>query len=168
MDPEPWLSGTLLDVHPVQRAVLHALQLAENDLFKWCEDFLVAELNARPANLPSLAFQVKHIARSIDRLLTYAEGGNLNEEQLSALEGENDHASDRDQLFSELRLALSSTTQRIMKFDPVKLDEPRTVGRKKLPTTVAGLLIHVAEHTQRHVGQAITTAKVIRFQRSES
>jgi len=26
---------------------------------------------------------------------------------------------------------------------------------------VGGLLVHVAEHTQRHVGQAITTAKIV-------
>ena len=73
MDPEPWLSGTLLHVPPVQRAVLHALQLAEHDLTRWCADLSLAELNARAANLPSIAFQLRHIARSIDRLLTYAD-----------------------------------------------------------------------------------------------
>jgi hypothetical protein len=26
---------------------------------------------------------------------------------------------------------------------------------------VAGLLVHIADHTQRHVGQAITTAKIL-------
>jgi len=166
MDTEPWLSGTLLDVHPVQRAVLHALRLAEGDVFRWCENFSVAELNAQPAKLPSLAFQVKHIAGSIDRLLTYAEGGRLTDRQLSAIDSENDDAADRDQLFSEFRSALSDAARRIMKIDPTKLDDTRTVGRKNLPTTVAGLLIHVAEHTQRHVGQAITTAKVVRFERA--
>jgi hypothetical protein len=25
-----------------------------------------------------------------------------------------------------------------------------------------GLLVHIAEHTQRHLGQAITTAKLVR------
>jgi hypothetical protein len=32
----------------------------------------------------------------------------------------------------------------------------------KLPSNVLGLLFHAAEHTQRHVGQAITTAKVVK------
>jgi hypothetical protein len=41
------------------------------------------------------------------------------------------------------------------------LTEPRYVGRKMLPSTVIGLLTHIAEHTQRHVGQAITTARWI-------
>jgi hypothetical protein len=44
--------------------------------------------------------------------------------------------------------------------DPPTLAEPRAVGRKQLPTTVIGLLIHIAEHTQRHVGQAIAAAKL--------
>jgi len=35
------------------------------------------------------------------------------------------------------------------------------VGEKHLPTTLGGLLVHIADHTQRHVGQAITTAKVV-------
>ena len=44
--------------------------------------------------------------------------------------------------------------------DPATLAEPRAVGRKQLPTTVIGLVIHIAEHTQRHVGQAIAAAKL--------
>jgi uncharacterized damage-inducible protein DinB len=39
--------------------------------------------------------------------------------------------------------------------------QPRTVGGKQLPTTLGGLLVHVADHTQRHVGQAITTSKIV-------
>ena len=38
----------------------------------------------------------------------------------------------------------------------------RGVGRAQLPSTVLGLLFHVAEHTQRHTGQVIATAKVVR------
>jgi hypothetical protein len=50
----------------------------------------------------------------------------------------------------------------IRAIDPSTLIESRTVGRKRLPTTVVGLMVHIAEHTQRHVGQAITTAKIVR------
>ena len=46
--------------------------------------------------------------------------------------------------------------------DPATLLEPRGVGRKRLPSNVLGLLFHAAEHTQRHVGQLVTTAKVVR------
>ena len=33
-------------------------------------------------------------------------------------------------------------------------------GGAKLPSTVGGLLFHAAEHTLRHAGQALTTAKL--------
>jgi uncharacterized damage-inducible protein DinB len=36
------------------------------------------------------------------------------------------------------------------------------VGKKQLPTSVGGLLVHLADHTQRHVGQIVTTAKVLK------
>jgi uncharacterized damage-inducible protein DinB len=45
-------------------------------------------------------------------------------------------------------------------------DTPRGVGRKQLPTSIGGALIHVADHTQRHVGQVVTTAKVLKALRS--
>ena len=35
------------------------------------------------------------------------------------------------------------------------------VGRAKLPSNTIGLLVHAAEHTARHVGQLMTTAKVL-------
>jgi uncharacterized damage-inducible protein DinB len=36
-----------------------------------------------------------------------------------------------------------------------------SVGRKKLPSTVLGLLFHAAEHTQRHTGQLLVTVRVL-------
>jgi uncharacterized damage-inducible protein DinB len=158
---EPWLRGTLTDVPAVQRAVLHALELAREDLTKWCRDLGDAEMNARLANLAPVAFHIRHISRSIDRLLTYAEGKELGEEQMDALRRELDPAAGRVELFAELASALEKGASRVRAFRPNQLEEPRTVGKKELPTTVGGLLVHIAEHTQRHVGQAITTAKVV-------
>jgi hypothetical protein len=139
--PEPWLRGTLTDVAPVQRAVLHALELAKEDLAHWCGALTDAELNARPADIAPVAFHIRQIARATDRLLTYAEGNPLTPEQISAMKSELNPDATRDQLFAELNQA-------------------RTVGRQQVPTTVAGLVVHVADHAQRHVGQAITTAKI--------
>jgi uncharacterized damage-inducible protein DinB len=42
------------------------------------------------------------------------------------------------------------------------LFETRTVGRAMLPTNLFGLLFHIAEHTQRHTGQLIATASIVR------
>ena len=51
---------------------------------------------------------------------------------------------------------------------PGSFTEPRYVGAKRLPTTVIGLLVHIAEHTQRHVGQAVTASKLARAYSSEA
>jgi uncharacterized damage-inducible protein DinB len=163
--PEPWLRGTLTDVPAVPRAVLHALELAQEDLTRWCENLSDAELNARPEGLAPVAFHLRHIARSVDRLLSYAEGKRLDESQIAALKAELDGNATRSELFAELEAALRRAAVRIRQFDPEQLQEPRPVGAKLLPTTVAGLLVHVADHTQRHVGQAITTSKTLTARR---
>lgn len=161
LEPEPWLRGTLTDVPPVTRAVLHALELAQEDVERWCDGLTDDELNARPLGLPSVAQQVLHIARSVDRLLTYAEGKQLSDEQIAALKSEGDAVS-REAVFSELARGMSEAMRRVRALDPAQFEQVRAVGRKRLPTTVGGLLVHVADHTQRHVGQLVTTVKVVK------
>lgn len=158
--PEPWLRGTLTEVSPVQRAVLHALQLAEEDLEHWCYQLSDRDFNAQLHGLTPLAYHLRHIPRSIDRLLTYAEGGQLNSEQIAQLKSELDPGARRDELFEELHSTLARAAERIRAIESSTLDEQRLVGKKQIPTTVAGLLVHVADHTQRHTGQAVTTAKL--------
>jgi uncharacterized damage-inducible protein DinB len=163
--PEPWLRGTLTEVSAVPRAVLHALELAGEDMKKWCSPLTDAELNAQPHGLPSISFQLRHIARSIDRLLTYAEGKVLSAEQLESLRQESQPDATSQSLFDELSAALARGAERIRTLAKSDLEQPRSVGKKALPTTLGGLLVHVADHTQRHVGQAITTAKVLLAER---
>jgi uncharacterized damage-inducible protein DinB len=162
---EPWLRGTLSDVPVVQRALLHSLQMAEEDTYRWCRDLDETELHARPFQLPSVAFQLRHIARSLDRFCSYAEGTPLTPEQFAALAGEKDGDGTRESIFSELEESLEKTRRRLDAIVRQPPDLPVNIGRKALPTTLTGLLIHAAEHTQRHVGQAITTAKLIVAQR---
>jgi len=158
---EPWLRGTETDVPAVGRAVLHALHLADEDLRKWCGNLSDVEVNVRPAGAVPVAFHIRHLARSLDRLLTYAEGRSLSEEQMARLRTELDLGATRDELFAELTAALADAAARVRALAATNLEQARTVGKKRLPTTVGGLLVHVADHTQRHVGQAITTAKVV-------
>jgi uncharacterized damage-inducible protein DinB len=165
LEPEPWLLGTLTEVPAVTRAVLHALELAREDVERWSGDLDVAELNERVSGLPSVAQQVLHIGRSVDRLLTYAEGKQLSETQLAALSSENT-TTPPEELFAEFRSMLDAAVTRVRAFSPATFNEPRAVGRKQLPTTVGGLLVHVADHTQRHVGQLVTTVKVIQARRT--
>jgi uncharacterized damage-inducible protein DinB len=159
--PEPWLRGTLRDVPAVQRGVLHALELAQQDLEKWCRPLTEEQLRARPAGVAPVAFHLRHIARSMDRLLTYAEGGQLGESQVAALKSELDAEVRSEDLFAELQNAFARSARRVRALTTADLGAERVVGKKQLPTTLGGLLVHVADHTQRHVGQAITTAKVV-------
>jgi len=159
--PEPWLRGTLAELPSVHRAVLHALELAGEDLQHWCSQLKDEQLNQRPAQIASVAFHMRHISRSLDRLLTYAKGTALSEQQLAALKSEMDPGAARDELFAELSAALATSASRIRSLSNADLEASRSVGRNKLPTTLGGLLVHIADHTQRHVGQAITTAKIV-------
>jgi uncharacterized damage-inducible protein DinB len=161
VEPEPWLRGTHQDVPPVARAALHALELAKEDLERWCGGLSEAELHARPRGVAPVAFHLKHIARSLDRLLTYAEGSSLSERQLAALKSEMDGSGTRESIFAEVKGAFARAVERVTVLSTLSLMDARAVGRSGLPTTVGGLLVHVAEHTQRHVGQAVTTAKVV-------
>lgn len=159
--PEPWLRGTLGDVPAVPRAVLHALELAKEDLGKWCFPLTDEQLNDQQTGLAPVAFHLRHIARSLDRLLTYAEGGALDETQHSDLRSELAPGAKHDELFLELENALNRSALRVRKLASSDFETERAVGKKQLPTTIGGLLVHIADHTQRHVGQAITTAKLV-------
>ena len=163
--PEPWLRGTLNEVPAVQRAVLHALELAREDLERWCDGLSDEELHDRPGGIAPVAFHLRHIARSIDRLLTYAEGNQLSSEQVSVMKAEMEPRGSRNELMAELMVAIAKSDKRIRAFTEQQMQEERHVGKKQLPTSVGGLLVHVADHTQRHVGQAITTAKIVVAQR---
>ena len=158
---EPWLRGTHTELDPIRRAVVHALELAGEDLRRWCGELSDEELDARPSGLPPVAYQLRHIGRSLDRLLTYAEGKALSEAQLAALRTELEGGATRTVLFVELEGGLKAALARVIAFAPESYGEARGVGRAMLPATVGGLLVHCAEHTQRHVGQAVTTAKVV-------
>jgi len=159
---EPWLRGTHADVPAVGRAVLHALELALDDVTLWTKGLTDAEVHAQPLGLPSVAFHLRHIARSVDRILTYAEGNQLTAEQLTALKSEQSGEETLAALLAEVEVSFSNAADRIRVLATADFNTFRGVGRKQLPTSIGGALIHVADHTQRHVGQVVTTAKVLK------
>ena len=163
---EPWLSGSHADVPAVGRAVLHALELAYFDIVKWTTGLTDLEVHAQPLGLTSVAFHLKHIARSVDRILTYAEGGQLSAEQLAGLKSENTGSESLAEIITALELSFQNASGRVRALASADFNAFRGVGRKQLPTTAGGALIHVADHTQRHAGQVVTTAKVIHALRS--
>jgi uncharacterized damage-inducible protein DinB len=166
---EPWLRGTHADVPAVARAVLHALDSALDDLTKWTDGLTDAEVHAQPLGLNSIAFHLRHIARSTDRILTYAEGGQLSAGQLAALKAEQSGGGSGTlvELLLVVKASFGHAAERIRALATANFDTPRGVGRKQLPTSIGGALIHVADHTQRHVGQVVTTAKVLKALRTE-
>jgi uncharacterized damage-inducible protein DinB len=159
---EPWLRGTYADVPSVGRAVLHAFDLALDDLTKWTDGLRDDEVHAHPLELPSIAFHLRHIARSTDRLLSYAEGSQLSAEQLTALKAEQSGEEPLAALLAEVEVSFSNAAARVRVLATADLNTFRGVGRKQLPTSIGGALVHVADHTQRHVGQVVTTAKVVK------
>lgn len=166
---EPWLRGTHTDVPAAGRAVLHALELALDDLTRWTAGLTDAEIHTRPLGLPSIAFLLRHIAGSVDRILTYAEGRQLSGEQLAALKAEQGSEGNQGslaELLAGVEASFSNAADRIRVLATANLDTSRAVGRKQLPTSIGGALVHVADHTQRHVGQLITTAKLLKALRS--
>ena len=114
--------------------------------------------------LTSIAFHLRHIARSTDRILTYGEGNQLSAAQFAAYkaeQGEEGKRATRAELMGEVESTFTRAGERIRALAAADLDTFRGVGRKHLPTSIGGAMLHVADHTMRHVGQVITTAKVI-------
>jgi uncharacterized damage-inducible protein DinB len=157
---EPWMRGTHPELDPLRRGVVHALELAMEDAERWCAGLDQERMFARPAGLAHVAFHLRHMARSLDRLLTYAEGRGLDEAQLAALRTEMDEGSAAEAM-AEFRGGVERAIERVRGFDLRDYVEARGIGRQRLPTTVGGLLVHCAEHTQRHAGQMVTTAKLV-------
>jgi uncharacterized damage-inducible protein DinB len=160
--PEPWLRGPIPGLNPCIAPILYAFEQAREDLASYTAGLTADQIWAAPCNLPSIGFHIRHIARSVDRLMTYLSGAQLSEEQMAALATESHPGEPGEALLGELDSAFrrAEAIVRALPFDA--LAQPREVGRKRLPTTVIGLLTHIAEHTQRHVGQAITTAKLVK------
>ncbi len=161
---EPWLRGPLADVHPLLAPTLQAFAQAREDLAHWTNGLSDAEIWSRPEGIAPVGFHLRHIAGSVERLTAYIRGEQLTVTQLEAIhhESEPEPSSSLPELLVRVNEALQKCEQVIRALDPGILAEPRTVGRKHLPTTVIGLVVHLAEHTQRHVGELIVTSKLCR------
>jgi uncharacterized damage-inducible protein DinB len=119
----------------------------------------------KPGGAASIGFHLAHLAGSTDRLLTYARDEALSAAQFAALAAEHDVDSTRpslDVLLDAWHNTVDAALRQIAGTPESTLLHPRTVGRGKLPSTVLGLIFHSAEHAQRHVGQIVTTAKIVR------
>ncbi len=162
MPIESWMSGPIPGVDTFVAPLLYSFQMARQDLATWTEGLSGNQIWATPHGFGSVGFHMRHIAGSVDRLMTYLEGNQLSEPQMAALRAEKEPGASREELLAEIDTAFAKAEAIARALDPAHLADPRGVGRKQLPTTVIGLLVHIAEHTQRHVGQAISAAKLAR------
>jgi hypothetical protein len=164
-ETEAWQRGPLPGFAPLLMPVVHALVQVGEDLDRLCAEVPADHVWLRPGGAASIGFHVRHLGGALDRLFTYARGEALSEAQRETLRGEGSAGEPPATLRSlvvEVNAVIGRALDqlRVTRVDSV-LDE-RLVGRARLPSTVLGLLFHAAEHSTRHVGQAITTARVLR------
>ena len=144
--------------------VAHILLQVRESVLELVPGLTEAQWNARPANIASAAFHVRHIAGVIDRLFTYARGEALTAEQFTALRGEGEPLAIADvpSALDALGARVDAALAQLRSTDPSTLGDFRKVGRAGLPSTVIGCLVHGAEHSMRHVGQLSVTVRVVR------
>lgn len=162
---EAWLRGPMEGVDPVLQPAAFALVQAREDIETAAAGLSPEELSARPGGAASVGYHLVHLAGSIDRLLTYSRGGTLNDDQKRALAAEREAPSpdaSPASLVRDAQAAIDRALVALRAADPSMLHEPRQVGRAQLPSTVFGVLFHIAEHAQRHAGQIVTTARIVR------
>jgi uncharacterized damage-inducible protein DinB len=159
------MRGPIPGVHPLLAPLLFTFQHAREDLAKYTATLSTEQLWATPHGFGSVGFHLRHISGSTDRLMAYLQGQPLTRDQMAFLKYEQDaskseYGVSREQLLQQMDDAFARAEAVVRSLDPASLTDPRGVGRKQLPTTVIGLLVHIAEHTQRHIGEAISAAKL--------
>lgn len=161
--PEVWLRGKIEGIPDLLQPIAHALLQAREDVQVHMKDFPDDLLWEKPAGRASVGFHLQHLTGVLDRMLTYASGRELTEEQFSALKLEGDPSAGNEvsAFVAAFDKKVDHALEVLSRTEESSLTEFRSVGRKKLPSSVIGLLFHAAEHTQRHVGQLLVTASVV-------
>lgn len=162
--PEAWLRGPLHGITALLQPAAHALTQAKEDIAIYMTDFPELLLWNKPAGRASVGFHLQHLTGVLDRMLTYAKGKTLTEEQFNFLraEGQSDSKITVEHLVQDFENKVKEALEYFKTLSDSELTQFRPVGRKQLPSTVIGLLFHAAEHSQRHVGQLLVTASVVK------
>jgi uncharacterized damage-inducible protein DinB len=160
--PEVWLRGPLPDIPPLLQPVAHALLQAREEVVAEMAGFPEERLWERPGGVASVGFHLQHLAGVLDRLFTYAREKGLDDAQSRKLaaEGTPEPGAGSRELTRAFERQVDRALEQLRTTDEARLTEYRPVGRAQLPSTVLGLLVHAAEHTQRHVGQLLVTVRV--------
>jgi uncharacterized damage-inducible protein DinB len=158
------MRGPIPDIPPLLQPVAHSLLQSKEEVVRFVSPLSPDQIWARPNGAASVGFHVRHATGSLDRLFTYARGEALSPEQRAFLASEGEPGNppaEAAALVAAFERQVGIALAQVRQTPEATLLEPRGVGRLQLPSTVLGLLFHAAEHTQRHVGQIITTARIL-------
>jgi len=161
---EAWQRGPVPGFDPLLMPIVHALIQAREDLDRLAAEVPPERVWLRPGGAASIGFHVRHTGGALDRLFTYARGEALSEAQRTAAKQEGAAGDPPEPLAAVVAgvgVAIDRAYDQLRSTSAESLLDERKLGRAGLPTTVLGLLFHAAEHCTRHVGQAITTARVL-------
>lgn len=162
--PEVWQRGPVDGIPPLLQPVAHALLQAREELealMTGCSDDVLWK---RPAGVASPAFHLQHLSGVLDRIFTYARGEALSDGQMEQLQLESvapQPGLTVEKLVARFHEQVDRALAQLSATDTATLSDFRGVGRKQLPSTVIGLLVHAAEHTMRHIGQLHVTIRII-------
>ena len=162
---EVWLRGPLPGVPALLQPVAHALLQAKEEVNRLMVDFPEIYLWIRPVGMASPGFHLQHMTGVIDRLFTYAQGDQLNQDQMDFLHSESEPPQKVDSVAALLDAFSARVNEAVAKLgivDEATLTEVRGVGRAQIPSTVIGLYVHTAEHVMRHSGQLLVTVRMLK------
>ena len=162
-EPEVWLRGPVEGIATPLQPVAHALLAAAEDVERFTAGLDAGRLWSSPGEAAPVGFHLRHMAGSLDRLMTYARGESLSDAQREALANEKAATPrvTREELLGQLRVAVDRALAQLRATPEATLDDYRAVGRAALPSTVRGILHHAAEHTARHAGQVSMTVHAL-------
>jgi uncharacterized damage-inducible protein DinB len=163
---EVWLRGPVPGIPVLLQPVAHALLQAREEVTALMQELPTGHLWDRPAGVASPGFHLQHLAGVLDRLFTYAAGQPLSREQLEKLAAEGEpgpEGASIGELTDRWNKQVDKALEQLKQTPENTLTEARGVGRAQLPSTVLGLFVHAAEHTQRHTGQLLVTVKVLKI-----
>ena len=165
-ETEWWQRGPIAGVPDVLQPIAHILLQVRESVGELVDGLTEEQWNARPANVASAAFHVRHMAGVIDRLFTYARGESLSDAQFAALRAEKMPVAldEVPAVLDALGRRVDRAIEELRGIDIGTLGDFRPIGRAKLPSTVIGCLVHGAEHAMRHVGQLSVTTRIVRVE----
>jgi len=162
VQPEVWLRGPLPGIPDLLQPVAHSLLQCREEVEGTLPSLTAELIWRRVGSAATVGYHMHHAIGSLDRLFSYARGETLSTAQLAWLANESSETrSDASELVAGFAEAVDAALAQVRQTAEETLLEARFVGRARLPSTVIGLLFHGAEHTQRHVGQMVSTAKLV-------